>query len=317
LVSVVIPTIRTRSIGDAIESVLRQTDDNWELVVVPQGDDGQLIDLLEQFRARDSRVSFVHTQTKNASHARNVGIRAARGDVIAFTDDDCEAAPDWVAVIREIFTSRPDIGYIGGEVVAPPNPQWWRISTCPAAHVIDGEYHPFRDGRRAPHGFYMIGANIAVRREIVDAVGPWDEVLGPGGRFPCCEDQDFGFRAEAIDTSFLTAKRLVVHHTTGRRSGVREFFRHQRNYALGRGAWGAKLQLWGHPMAEVWGRGPTASEHLKAMLTRPHQWLLSRWAEHHVKRAAAEYSAHFEVGDDALSHRREATANASMAVEPA
>ena len=63
---------------------------------------------------------------------------AARGEVLAFTDDDCEVAPDWIAAVRKAFTDEPLVGVFGGEVVAEPNTQPWRISTCPAAHVIEG-----------------------------------------------------------------------------------------------------------------------------------------------------------------------------------
>jgi GT2 family glycosyltransferase len=260
--------------------------------------------LLEEYRVRDPRVRYVHTPRKNSSHARNVGIPAARGDIIAFTDDDCEAAPDWIAVMREIYTQNPDISYLGGEVVAPPNEQPWRISTCPAAHVLNAKYFPLRDNWRAPDGFYMIGANISVRREIAIKVGPWDEVFGAGVRFGSCEDQDFGLRAEALGIGIMTSKRLIVNHTTGRRYGLRDFIRHQRNYARGRGAWVAKLRLWGHPVVDVWQAKPTPAERFKAMVTRPHKWLLGVFGAYYAKQAEAEYLAQYVLGDDLLSHPR-------------
>jgi glycosyltransferase involved in cell wall biosynthesis len=316
LVSIILPTIRTATVGDTIESVLRQTDDNWQLIVVPQGDDADLIALLERYRARDPRISYVHTDTKNASHARNVGMEAVRGEIIAFTDDDCEVAPDWVSVIRDVFTTHPEIGYLGGEVVAPPSAQPWRISTCPAAHVIDATFFPSRDGGRAPEGFYMIGANICARTDVARRTGPFDVVLGAGARFACCEDQDWGFRAAALDVGFMTTKRLVVNHTTGRRYGVRAFVKHQRNYAWGRGAWVAKLQAWGHPMGDVWSRPPTIAEHLRMAVTRPHKWLLERFGAYHQKRAAAVYRAEYEVGPDVLSHPRQRPVEAQAAPPP-
>lgn len=302
LVSIILPTIRAASIGDAIDALLRQTSDEWELIVVPQGNDRRLLDLLESYQRRDARVSYVHVLEMNASNARNIGMAAARGDIFAFTDDDCEVAADWVEVMQDVYTTHPEVGYLGGEVVAPPSAQRWRISTCPAAHVIDAFYFPSRSGRRAPDGFYMIGANITVRREVADAIGPYDVVFGAGARFASCEDQDFGFRAEALDVGFMTTKRLVVNHTTGRRYGVRQFLKHQRNYALGRGAWVAKLCEWGHVMGEEWSRPPTTSQHLRRLVTRPDRWLLERFGAHYQRRAAAEYLAKYEVGPDLLSH---------------
>src|SRR4051794_25105974 len=98
LISIILPTIRATTVSDAIDAILKQTDEAWELVVVPQGDDPSLLGLLDDYVARDPRVRYVHTQRKNSSHARNVGIQAALGAVIAFTDDDCEVAPDWISV---------------------------------------------------------------------------------------------------------------------------------------------------------------------------------------------------------------------------
>jgi len=299
LVSIILPTVRTDSVGDAIEAVLRQTVDDWEVIVVPQGDDAQLITLLEGFNRRDPRVRFVHSELKNLSNARNVGIAAARGDICAFTDDDCEVAPDWVSTIIETFQARPDIGVLGGEVVAPKSTQPWRISTCPAAHVIEGEWLPSRQAE-APPGFYMIGANMCVRRDVAELVGPFDVILGAGARFACCEDQDYGFRAAALKVGFMTTPKLVVHHTTGRRYGFEAFVKHQRNYARGRGAWIEKLVMWDNPTGKEWARKPSLGAQLRS-LRRPDRLVLGLWAERIKRAAAAEYRENFELSEAVLS----------------
>ncbi|MBC7841200.1 MAG: glycosyltransferase family 2 protein [Gemmatimonadaceae bacterium] len=301
LVSIILPTIRAGTLADAIEAILRQTDDNWELIVVPQGDEAAMLRMLDGYRDRDPRIRYVHTPKKNLSHARNVGMPSALGEIIAFTDDDCEVAPDWIAVMRELFIQNPDIHYLGGEVVAQPNAQPWRISTCPAAHVINAKYFPLRDNWRAPAGFYMIGANISLRREIAEKVGPFDDVFGAGAQFGSCEDQDFGLRAEALGIGFMTSKRLVVNHTTGRRVGFRSFVKHQRAYARGRGAWLAKLRLWGHPVVPLFEAKPSLMGQAKGSVTRPDKWLLGIFGKYHAKRAEAEYLAQYVLGDDLLS----------------
>lgn len=304
LISIILPTVRTGTVSAAIEAIMRQTDDNWELIVVPQGDDTELLQVIGGFCARDPRVRFVHTPKKNLSHGRNVGMAAAKGDIIAFTDDDCEVALDWVAVMRELYGENPDIGFLGGKVIAPRSTQPWRISTCPAAHVIDATYFPLRDSWTAPVGFYMIGANISIRREIAEKVGKFDEVLGAGSYFGSCEDQDFAIRAELLNTGFMSSNRLVVNHTSGRRYGFRDFFKHQRAYGRGRGAWAAKLRLWGHPVIDEWQAKRSLAEHAHAALTRPHKWLLRFFNDYYAKRAEAEYYAKYVLGADLLSHPR-------------
>lgn len=300
LVSIILPTVRTTSVGDAIEAILVQTDPNWELLVVYQGDDPALAALVRGYAERDSRVSAIHAEQSNLSHARNVGMAAASGDILAFTDDDCEVATDWVATVRAAFDAQPLVGVFGGEVVAEPNRQKWRISTCPAAHVLDAVYIP-GEHDEPPPGFYMIGANFCVRRETADKVGLFDEVLGAGARFACCEDQDFIFRAEQAGWGLMTSPASVVHHTTGRRYGVKQFVRHQRNYARGRGAWVAKLRLWGHPLGEVWSRPAGVKVAARRLVRQPHRWLLERFGEHHARRAGREYEADYIVDDAVMS----------------
>jgi GT2 family glycosyltransferase len=304
LVSIILPTVRATTLAQAVDAILRQTDETWELIIVPQGEDKALLSLVDDYCARDPRVRFARTPKKNSSHGRNVGMPLARGEIIAFTDDDCEVAPDWIAVMREIYQQNPDVGSLGGRVVAPPSKQPWRISTCPAAHVIDATYYPLRNNWRAPDGFYMIGANISVRRDIAQKVGMFDEVFGAGTYYGSCEDQDFMLRVEMLGHGIMSAKRLVVHHTSGRRYGFRNFIRHQRNYARGRGAWRAKLLLWGHPVMDIWSVRPPLSAHAKLIVTRPHKWLLKLFNDYHAKRASADYLAKFVLGEDLVSHPR-------------
>jgi GT2 family glycosyltransferase len=300
LVSVILPTVRTGSVAAAIEAVMRQSDEHWELLIVYQGDDQDLATLVKDYEGRDPRITGIHAQESNLSHARNVGMAAARGEVLAFTDDDCEVAPDWIAAVRKAFTDEPLVGVFGGEVVAEPNTQPWRISTCPAAHVVEGVYVPGRDDEPPP-GFYMIGANFCVRREAAERVGQFDEVLGAGARFACCEDQDFIFRAESLGYGLMTSKSSVVYHTTGRRYGVKQFVKHQRNYARGRGAWAAKLRLWGHPLGEVWSRPTSFQDGARRLVRRPDRWLLERFAAHHAKQAANEYVSEYLLDEAVMS----------------
>jgi glycosyltransferase involved in cell wall biosynthesis len=94
LVSVVIPTYnRTRLLPRAIRSILRQTYSNIEIVVVDDGSSEDVASVVRRFR--DDRVRYVrHAVNKGLPAARNTGIREARGEVIAFLDDDDEWRAD-------------------------------------------------------------------------------------------------------------------------------------------------------------------------------------------------------------------------------
>ncbi|MDT3680724.1 MAG: glycosyltransferase family A protein [Burkholderiaceae bacterium] len=95
-ISVVIPTYnRSHCIGAAIDSVLAQTLPACEVIVV---DDGSIDDTRERVEAYGGKVRYLFQPNAGVSSARNAGLRAARGDWIAFLDSDDEWAPDKLAL---------------------------------------------------------------------------------------------------------------------------------------------------------------------------------------------------------------------------
>src|SRR5262245_10224002 len=99
-VSVVIPTYnRARTLGRAVQSVLRQAGIDLELVVVDDGSTEPPGDNLAEVMANDRRVRCIrHTENRGAQAARNSGIREARGGWIAFLDSDDYWLPGSLAI---------------------------------------------------------------------------------------------------------------------------------------------------------------------------------------------------------------------------
>ena len=94
VVSVIIPTYnRAHLIGRAIRSVLDQTYQDWELIVVDDASTDDIPGIVKGFT--DGRVKYIrHDENKGAAAARNTGIQAARGAYIAFLDSDDEWLPE-------------------------------------------------------------------------------------------------------------------------------------------------------------------------------------------------------------------------------
>ena len=189
-VSVVVPTLdRAEKAAAVVRAVLGGTVAPLELVVVDQSRDDATARALAALG--DERVRVLRHAPPSSSGARNAGARAARGDYVAFIDDDVEITPAWLESV-EAQTRR--LGYpdaLFGEVHAPegfaPDRDHLPVSIfhVERARVWQDVVHPNRVG---------YAANFVCRRDVLLAVGGFDPRLGPGSEFPGAEDMDLGYR---------------------------------------------------------------------------------------------------------------------------
>lgn len=250
-ISVVVPTVRLRFLRTALASLQAQTHPAFEIVLVGQGDDPELIRFgLRQALAGD-RVRWVHLRERGVARARNAGLEAATGEIVAMVDDDCEARSDWLEVVDAAFREDPALDLLGGPLVAPPRTPG-RLVTCPHLEVSEARYAPVPGAPAPPPGWDFIGANFAARRTLFDRVGVFDVHLGIGGTFPAGEETDLKLRCEALGIVMRSTPALVVHHSHGTREGLGPALASMRSYALGNGAIGAKLTLAGDPRGKEW-----------------------------------------------------------------
>lgn len=256
LVTICLPSIRPDTLGDTIASVRRQKHEAWELIVIGQGDEASMRAAVETAADGDERIRYSHLDRFGANAARNHGVRQAKGDVLAFIDDDCEAADDWLSRIVATFERYPDVGLLGGSLLRPEPPEGSpKFAVCPEMIPLEVTYDPVETGYESPPGFGVVGANLALRKSVVEAVGPFDELLGPGTRYGGADETDYVLRAEALPTSLRSDPAIVVHHTHGHRFGIRASYRILRNYACANGALAAKLTLLEDPRGRDWLRG--------------------------------------------------------------
>lgn len=248
--SVCIPATRAAFLPTVIASIRDQSWPAWELIVVGQGDHSALAAAVEASAGGDPRIRYIHEPGRGISRSRNAAIAAAGGDVLAFTDDDCECRQDWLETLAAAFSADRELGLVGGAVVAPRPRQ--RLGTCPALLPAEALYEPARNGRQAPAGWDWIGANFALRTETARSIGRFDECLGAGSAFPCGDDTDYKLRLEAAGVRMLSTPRAVVLHTHGARYGLRSILLSQAAYATGNGATAAKLTLSGDIRGEQW-----------------------------------------------------------------
>jgi hypothetical protein len=111
LVSVVTPVYnRARFIGRAIESVERQTIQDWEYVIVDNGSTDGTQDVVREYAAKDARIRLVENDQNVIALSLNLGVRAARGRFIAQLDSDDEYLPHTLKLMTEALLANPTWG---------------------------------------------------------------------------------------------------------------------------------------------------------------------------------------------------------------
>lgn len=301
LVSVCIASIRNQTLPYLVASIQAQSYAHWELILVVQGNDPALVAYAEGVARQDRRISSIHLAEKGKNNALNHAIAAARGDVVAFTDDDCIAPPNWLATFATCFAQEPSVGIVAGDLIPAPA-QRWQLSACPATYTIECIYRPAEEGFQGPPGFYWTGGNYAVRRSTLARVGPFDKYFGPGTSFPVSDDTDFALRAEELGVVMWTTPRSVIHHTYGRRYGLANVLRHHQAYARGEGGLIAKLTLWGHRLASEWHSGTNIGRSINYFIKRPgvHR-LLNIYKTYYRKLSFDQYLTKYELDTERLS----------------
>jgi glycosyltransferase involved in cell wall biosynthesis len=134
--TVVIPTYnRAPLIRVALEALVRQKRLADEVIVVDNGSSDETHAVVRGFEGRLPLKLLVETK-RGAAHARNLGIRNATGDVIAFTDDDCIPDAMWLHYIELSFLRDPAIGMVAGKVVPCEDPATIVERFASANHLV-------------------------------------------------------------------------------------------------------------------------------------------------------------------------------------
>ena len=206
----------------------------WELVAVDNGSGDATRAVLDTFAAgAPFPMRVVNEPRKGLSRARNRGWRETRAEIVVFTDDDCYPEPDFLTRVHECFTTRP-IDYLGGRIVL------FDPDDVPITVLRRESPMTLEPGRFIDTGVIQ-GANMSVRRRVLEALNGFDEMLGAGTPW-CSEDVDFIGRASTAGFSgAYDPGPLVRHHH--RRRATEEVRELTRTYDIGRGAYYMKCVL--------------------------------------------------------------------------
>lgn len=220
---------RCGSLAEALESVAAQTLPDrvkWEVIVVDNNSRDETRTVVEQYCQRfPSRFRYAFEGEQGLSRARNAGIRAARGQIIAFLDDDVIAEPDWLGRLTQ---SLHDDTWAGaGGRIAPPigfqPPAWLPLG---GKYDLGGTLALFDLGdeaaelKRAPYG-----TNMAFRTSVFKRCGMFRTDLGRcGNALLSGEDTEFGNRLFAAGLRLRYEPAAIVHHPVSEERLKKRYF---------------------------------------------------------------------------------------------
>ena len=212
------------TIGECLESLDALTYPNYEVVVVNDGSRDRTGLIAHGFE----RVRVLDIPNGGLSAARNVGMENATGEIVAYTDADVRADPDWLTYLVQPFLTSDVVGS-GGPNVVPADDPW--LAQC-VARAPGGPTHVLLDDRIAEH---VPGCNMAFRRDALLAVGGFNPLYVKAG-----DDVDLCWRLQARGGKIGFAPSALVWHR--HRSSIRAYWRQQVGYGEGE-AW----LLYDHP----------------------------------------------------------------------
>ena len=201
----------SRTIRDCLDGLQELVYPNYEVIVVNDGSTDETGTIAGEFD-----VHLITTTNFGLSHARNLGMRAATGEIVAYTDDDARPDPYWLTYLAAAFR-HTSYDAIGGPNIAPAGDG--PIAAC-VANAPGGPVHVLLSDTDAEH---IPGCNMAFRKTVLEAVGGFDPQFHAAGDDVdiCWRLQDHGFKIGFTPAAF------VWHHS---RNAVQTYWRQQRGY---------------------------------------------------------------------------------------
>jgi glycosyltransferase involved in cell wall biosynthesis len=217
-VSLVLPCFNRPRQTKALLQSISQADFECELIVIDDASKEPLIMIIDQF----PHLAIVYHRNecnRGPAYSRNKGIALASHDYIAFTDNDCTVAHDWLIRLHEYISSaKGKVAAVGGKVISKGADLFSHYYTY--HKILDPWYH---NGQY----FYVVTANAIFKKAALLEVGGFDEDIRKAGG----EDPGLCFKLMKNGWRFLYNKEAIIVHEY--ESGFRRLFRTFFNYGYG------------------------------------------------------------------------------------
>ena len=232
LVSFIICTYnRDAYIEKALRCVASQKTEatRFELIVIDNKSTDSTASICSRLQAEFTNINFHYFLEENQglSHARNRGIKEAKGEILVYLDDDAFIEDNYCENLITFYNDHPEISSTGGKTIPQfenGKPIWMSSFLLRLVAAVDmgDESIPF------PKKFYPIGANMAMRKKLVDQVGLFDTNLGRKGKnLQGGEEKDFFNRIKDIGFTPWYLPSTVANHVIPASRMTKDFIRKQ------------------------------------------------------------------------------------------
>lgn len=233
--SLIMATVgRIQDVGVMIESLQKQSEPNFELIIVDQNIDDRLQPYVDAALVNGLQVQHARLLPPSLSGARNLGLSMAKGDLIAFPDDDCWYEPNVLSIVKQTFDASPDVG---GVVI-----RWIEQQQAqPKKMLTDLHLNEWRNFK----GGHASSISLFFRKNSFEQVGGFDTHFGVGQWFGAGEETDLVLRMLTANVRMVYQDQAVVHHHCGEYpfKSLNDMAKSSRMRARGTGALYAKHQL--------------------------------------------------------------------------
>jgi glycosyltransferase involved in cell wall biosynthesis len=208
---------------DSFSSLVVPQDLNWELLVVDNNSTDSTRQVIEKFAPTAKfPVRYIFEKRQGRSAALNAGIAEAKGEIVAFTDDDILLHPDWLSTLKRTFDDS-DCAAFAGKVVPVWNhskPDWLEMDGQFA--VVNYDLGDELKEIRIP----PLGANSAFRKDIFTKYGLFRLDLGVNGEQHTitCDDTEFGERLIRANEKIVYCPSAVIYHPVDPKRTTKSYF---------------------------------------------------------------------------------------------
>lgn len=208
MISVIIATKnRPSAIMRCVTSILSNTENNFEILIVDQSDTETTHAAITQLH--NYRVHYLKDKKTGKSHALNIGIAHAKGDILAFTDDDCIVRNDWLSAIQKNTLDYVECSAFFGTTL-PYQPNKHKGDICPSVFMQRKHKNITQPCR---HSTYIgFGNNMAIRAQTIQTVGGFALWLGPGSVGSGAEDAEMALRILINNHVIHCDPKMIVYH---------------------------------------------------------------------------------------------------------